>query len=580
MKIRNIKFILSLFFIAVIAGLFNLQILNYSHYNSLSAENRIRINPIIAARGDIYDRNQKVLAKSRLSFNVAVIPQEAKENESLMIDLAEALDSSLSELQRSLKRNTVNYFVPAVVAEDIPRNIALYIEENNADFSGAIIQTAPLREYIYEEATAHLIGYVSKLNPEEYKNLKYYGYKPIDLVGRTGIEKTYNSYLKGMDGGYQMEVDNRGRQLQIIGYKKPKKGKDLQLTIDIDVQNFIYSIIKDKKGSAIVWDPTSGHVLALVSSPSYNPNIFINPTKKKNIEIKRIFNIPPEDSPLINRAIQAIYPSGSVFKIVTAMAGLETEGITPLSEFECPGYLRLGGRVFKCWYRSGHGSQNVVYAIKNSCNVFFYKTGLMLGIDNLSQYARKFGYGSLTGIELPSEEAGLVPDNQWKKKVYNERWYDGDTVPLAIGQGYLQVTPIQILRMASVIASGGYLLKPKLVNKIADVEVGEPSSRLCHFKKENIDIIARGMGEVVASDGTGKRAMVEEVNIAGKTATVQNPHGKTHAGFVCFFPRETPQYALVVYIEHGGSGGYEAAQIAKRIITYMRDEGIINQNEK
>jgi penicillin-binding protein 2 len=580
MKIRNIKFVISFFFIIVIAGLFNLQILNYSYYNSLSSENRIRINPIIAARGDIYDRNYNILAKSRLSFNVAVIPQEAKKNKSLILDLAEILDSSVSDLESSLRKNTINYFVPAVIAEDIPRNTALYIEENNTDFNGAVIQTAPLREYIYEESTAHLIGYVSKLSPEEYKSLKYYGYKPIDLVGRTGIEKTYNSYLNGKDGGYQVEVDNRGRQLKIIGYKKPIKGKDLQLTIDVDVQNYIYSIIKEKKGSVIIWDPNNGYILAMVSSPSYNPNIFINPTKKKNIEINRIFNIPPEDSPLINRAIQAIYPSGSVFKIVTAMTGLETQAITIASEFECPGYMRLGGRVFKCWYRSGHGGQNVVYAIKNSCNVFFYKTGLKVGIDNLSQYARKFGYGSLTGIELPSEEAGLVPDAQWKKKVYNERWYDGDTVPLAIGQGYLQVTPIQILRMASVIASGGYLLKPTLVSKIEEVEVNEPRMKKCDFKKENIDIIARGMGEVASSDGTGKRAMVEGVSIAGKTATVQNPHGKTHAGFVCFFPRETPEYAMVVYIEHGGSGGYEAAGIARKIITYMRDKGLINQNAK
>ncbi|MDP8261085.1 MAG: penicillin-binding protein 2 [Candidatus Kappaea frigidicola] len=575
MKVRNLKIVLSLLFLIVAIGLFRLQVLNYQYYNSLSKENRIRINPIVASRGDIYDRNGNILAKSRLSFNLAVIPQEAKKNETLLADLSSVVGISERKLRSNLERNTINYFVPAIIAEDIPRDQALYIEENNLDYSGVLIQTAPLREYLYEESLAHILGYVSKLNAQEYKRLKYYGYKSIDLVGRAGIESSYNSYLKGEDGGFQMEVDNRGRRLRLIGYKKPQKGKDIFLSIDLDLQNYIYSLIKDKKGAVCVWNPSDGKILAMVSAPSYNPNIFINPNSQKNKEIRAIFNTPPENSPLLNRNIQAVYPSGSVFKIVTLMSGLETEAINRKSEFNCPGYLRLGKKEFKCWYRNGHGNQNVVLALKNSCNVFCYRVGLKVGIDNLSSYARKFGYGVRTGIDLPSEQAGLVPDRHWKQKLYNDRWYDGDTVSLAIGQSYLQVTPLQILKMASVIANGGYLVTPTLVNQIEDVDVGVGKIESCNFKTDNLNAINEGMDLVVSETGTGKRAQVKGINIAGKTATVQNSHGKTHAGFVCFFPVDFPMYAIVVFIEHGGSGGYEAAGIAQKIIFHMKEESII-----
>ncbi len=575
MKVKNLKIVLSFLFLIVVIGLFKLQVINYSYYCSLSKENRIRINPIIASRGDIYDREGNVLAKSRLSFNLAVIPQEAKKNETLLADLSSVVGISEKRLRNNLKRNTINYFVPAVIAEDIPRQQALYIEENNLNYNGAIIQTAPLREYLYEESLAHVLGYVSKLNAREYKKLKYYGYKAIDLVGRAGIEKSYNSYLKGEDGGFQVEVDNRGRRLRLIGYKKPQKGKDIYLSIDVGLQNYIYSLIEKKKGAVCVWNPNDGKILAMVSVPSYNPNIFINPNDEKNKEIRSIFSSPPENSPLLNRNIQAIYPSGSVFKIVTVMCGLETQAINKQSEFNCPGYIRLGKSLFKCWYRKGHGDQNAVLALKNSCNVFCYKVGLKVGIDNLSDYARRFGYGDCTGIDLPSEKAGLVPDRHWKQKLYNERWYDGDTVSLSIGQGYLQATPLQILRMASVIANGGYLVTPGLVNRIEDVNMGVGKIESCNFKMENLDTMGEGMDLVVSETGTGKRAQVEGINIAGKTATIQNPHGKTHAGFVCFFPYDVPEHAMVVFIEHGGSGGYEAVGIAQKIISYMKEEDII-----
>ena len=575
MKIRNIKILLSFFFFIVLIGLFKLQIIGFGYYNSLSEGNRIRLNPIIAARGDIYDKNGNLLAGSRLSFNLAVIPQESERNKQLLSELSLVLGTTETDLRNNLKRNTINYFVPAVVAEDISKQQAFYIEENILNYNGAVIQTAPLREYLHGESLAHVLGYDNKLSAEEYKNLRFYGYKPIDLVGRAGVERSYDSYLKGNDGGFQVEVDNRGRHLRLIGSKKPQKGRDVYLSVDLELQNFIHSLIKDKKGAICVWNPNDGKVLAMVSAPTFDPNLFINPNEEKNRKIRQILNAPSSESPMINRNIQAVYPPGSVFKVVGAVCGLEEGIINTNSEFYCPGYMNLGKRRFNCWYRSGHGNQDVVAALKNSCNVFFYEMGLKAGIDNLSDYALRFGFGVPTGVDLPFEQSGLAADRQWKLRVHNDRWYPGDTVSLSIGQGYMQVTPLQILRMASVVASGGYLVVPSLVERIEDMEVKAVKSEYVNFNAENLKLVSKGMDLAVSPQGTAKRALVPGVNIAGKTGTVQNPHGKTHAVFVCYFPVEAANFALLVFIEHGGSGGYEAAGIAQKIISFMKEEGFI-----
>jgi len=572
MRINQLKIITIILFLFLIAGLIRVQLFRNFYYKSLSQENIIRIIPIRASRGNIYDRNGKILAKNRLSFNVAAIPNEVKDNEEVFTILAKILNKPPLTLIKTLNKNTVNPFVPTIIARDISKEKAIIIEEKKMQLRGVIIQTEPLREYLHAESIAHLIGYVNELNKDELKRLKSYGYKPLDLIGRTGIEKALNSYLKGKDGGYQVQTDSRGRQIDILGYKKPIKGKSIYLTIDIDLQDYIYGLVKDKKAAVVVWNPNNGSILSLVSSPSFDPNIFINPDNKKNKIIKDIFS--SKLYPMVNRNIQAEYPIGSLFKIVTAIAALETNSIDKNQTFNCPGSFKLGGRVFRCWEKSGHGNLNIIGALKHSCNVFFYKTGVRVGVDNLSKYARRFGFGRRTGISLPYEAEGLVPSRQWKLKTKAENWYEGETVIFSIGQGYLLTTPLQALRMISVIANGGYLVYPQITEKIGNVETGSRAPTDLGFSSENINIVKKGLEEAVSNNATGARAQVRGISIAGKTATAQVTSGSAHAWFVCFFPSDKPKYAMVVFIEHGGSGGFEAAPLAKKIIIFIKENYI------
>ncbi|MCK4518789.1 MAG: penicillin-binding protein 2 [Candidatus Omnitrophica bacterium] len=568
MRIIHIKLVVLLSFILLITGLARIQLFNGPCYKRQSRENRVRLIPIRAARGNIYDREGKLLAKSRLSFNAAVIPREAGSNSSTLTKLSVILEIPVAALRQKLKQNAVNPFVPAVVAEDIPKEKAILIEEKSLRLKGVVIETVPLREYVYEESTAHLIGYITKLTWQEYKKLRFYGYRIVDFIGRTGLEAAFDSYLKGEDGGYQIEVDNKGKRIKVLGHKAPQKGKDLQLTIDIELQNYIYSLTKQRKAAVCVINPLSGEVLSMVSTPSFNPNIIVSPSPQRNRKVKAIFN--SKDSVMTNRNIQSAYPTGSVFKIVTALCALETRAVDAGQTINCPGHFKLGKSTFRCWYSKGHGEETIVDALKNSCNVFFYKAGLEAGIDSLSSYARKFGFGRPTGIELGGEAAGLVPDKEWKLKEKGERWYDGETVIFAIGQGYFLATPIQILRMISVIANGGNLIYPQIVKKIADLEAGSKKPRRLNFKKKNLNIVRRGLELVVSASGTGRRAQVEGVKVAGKTATAQTSSGPTHACFSCFFPADKPEFALVVFLEHGGTGGVEAAGVSRQIIEFIK----------
>ena len=576
MRIHRLKLITLFLFLFLMTGLIKIQVFENSYYKDLSQENRIRIIPIKAARGNIYDRNGKVLARSRLSFSVAVIPKEVSSNNELFARLSKILNVNPALLINKMKKDALSPFNPVVIQSDIPKDKAILIEEDKDKLPGVIIQTEPLREYIYSEATAHIIGYVGKPNINELQKLKTYGYKPTDLIGRAGIEKSFNSYLKGKDGGYQVEVDSRGRRIKVIGYKKPRKGKDIYLTIDIDIQNYIYELIKDKKAAVCLMSPDTGKIISLVSSPSFNPNIFINPDNKKNRLINQLFN--SDSYPMVNRCIQTAYPVGSLFKIVTSIAALETDSISETQQFNCPGYFKLGGRVFHCWKESGHGLQTVRQALKNSCNVFFYNVGLKVGVDNLTKYAKKFGFGEKTGIQLPDEARGLVPSKHWKLKTKNEPWYDGETVIFAIGQGYFLATPLQALRMISAIANGGNLVYPQIVERIEDVDIGYPEPKSLNLEDKNIQIVKEGLDLVVSEYGTGQKAQVEGLEVAGKTATAQVSSGLTHAWFGCFFPVDKPEYAIIVFMEHGGSGGWNAAPLGKKIIEYIRDHYMENKS--
>jgi penicillin-binding protein 2 len=573
MRINNLKIIFVCFFLVLIASFLQKQIFYFETYRLLSEKNRIRIRSIAAPRGLITDRKGVVLAGNRISFEVVVVPQEIKDSQLIFNLLSEVLNRPAEVLIENYKRNYVAPFAPVTIAEDITKEEAIHLEERSLFLPGVMVVTKPVRYYPLREASSHIIGYLGEINWQELHKLKPYGYRIRELIGKEGVEKTYNIYLKGENGGMQVEVDSQGRQVDILGYKPPKKGNDLQLTIDAKLQEKVYQLIKERKAAVTVIEPNTGEILAMSSSPSFNPNIFVNHGHQK--EILSLLNNPQH--PFLNRNIQATYPPGSLFKILIASAALQEKKIDRYTSFVCPGFFKLGNRTFACWDEEGHGRQTVIEAIKHSCNVFFYNTGLRLGVDLIYKYAQEFGFSQLTGIDLPFEAKGVVPSRQWKRQQLGQMWYKGETVIYSIGQGYLSVTPLQILRMVSAVANGGRIIKPYLVKKIGEVHAAEPSFRELRVNRENLDLVKKGMEEVTKSGGTGYRVAVEGLNIAGKTATAQTPQGEPHAWFSGFAPVQNPKVAVVVVLEHGGKGGLGAVDVAREIFSFIKENYNLNE---
>jgi penicillin-binding protein 2 len=359
----------------------------------------------------------------------------------------------------------------------------------------------------------------------------------------------------------------------VLGYKDPKKGKDLYLTIDVRIQKVCDKALEGKTGAAIVMDPDTGQILALSSSPSYDPNVFVRPEESE--ERTRLLK-DSSQRPLFNRAVSGIYPPGSVFKIVVSSAALQLARLNTQTKFNCTGTFVLGRGQFDCWKEGGHGQQNVIEALMNSCNVFFYNAGRGLGVDNIEEFSRMFGFGKKTGIDLPDEAKGMVPGRAWKKAHKKDSWYEGDTVNYSIGQGYLLVTPIQVLEMMSVMANKGSLARPYIVNRVDTDEIGKTELHNIGLSESTIRTVREGLYRVVSSEGgTGKRAKLQGVAMAGKTGTAQNPQGRTHAWFTGFAPFDDAKVCVVVFLEHGGKGGLEPSEIAKEIFEEARRRGYL-----
>ncbi len=435
-----------------------------------------------------------------------------------------------------------------------------------------VIQTSPLRNYVYDSTACHVIGYLGHINKKELTKLRNYGYQRRDLIGRSGVEKYYDNYLKGKDGGSQLEVNNRGRQLRMLGIKEAVAGKDISLTIDIDLQVFIEESMGGHRGAIVVMDSTNGEILGMLSRPGFDPDMFVSGASPGAISsfFKR------SDFPLVNRAISGRYPPGSVFKVVVASAALDKEKINTRTHLGCKGSYTLGRRVFRCWKKKGHGSQNIREAIKNSCNVFFYQMGRIAGADNITEFAKKFGFGKSTGIDLPGEVSGLVPGRMWKMMSMRENWYEGDTVNFSIGQGYLLVTPLQIVRMMAASGNGGRLIRPHVVKRIDVVDAASPDPKPIRISKEALEIVKEGLDMVVnAERGTGRKARVKGLDIGGKTGTAQAGKDKTHAWFSGFSPVDDAKMAVVVFLEHGGKGGLSASKIAGEIFGKLHELGYL-----
>ena len=573
MKDRIPIAVVSALFILIGIGLFYNQVIRFGYYSRLSKNNSIRIIPIDGPRGNIFDRNGVAVVSNRLSFDVAVVYQEVRDKQRFVRTLSASLKMPARDIVRALDKARVRPYAPVTILEDIDKDKAIMLEEASFEIDGLTIETRSRRDYIYNNVSSHVFGYLSEISEDELEGLKDYGYRMKDLIGRSGLEKEYEPYLKGVDGGTQIEVDSHGRETRVLGVKEPSNGKDLYLTIDIAFQAACDKLLGDRKGAVCVMNPMTGEVLALVSHPAFNPNVFVRPKSSE----ERVGLLKDRvGRPLSNRAISGLYPPGSVFKIVTASAALETKKINSNTHFVCQGSYRLGKAKFDCWKPEGHGSQNVVEGFMNSCDVFFYNTGRAAGVDAIEFYAKLFGFGRSTGLDLPDEVAGLVPGRVWKKFFRRGGWFEGDTVNYSIGQGYLLTTPVQVMDMMGVIANNGFLVRPYLAKKIGDIPIQVDKPAYVGLKSDTVKIIRQGLYEVVNNEeGTGKRAKVDSVVVAGKTGTAENPHGRTHAWFAGFAPFNDPKMCVVVFLEHGGKGGLGAAEIARGIFEEGRKKGYL-----
>lgn len=568
MRGRIYSIAVNILFLVILSALFYLQILRWPLYHDLAKKNHIRLIPLPGLRGTIYDRNGLAIVDNRLSFDVVIIPQEVDDADTTYGRLSHALGVSSSRIESIVKKDYTAPFAPITISSDVDKDLAFRLEERKQQLPGVLVLPRTIRWYVYGERTSHIIGYLSLINKDELEKLGDYGYSMSDLVGRSGIERAYDGYLRGEDGGTQLEVDATGRLVKILGSKNQKKGTDITLTVDAKLQAYASDCLEGVRGSVVVMDPRDGEILAMASSPSFDSNIFA----ERGRGGEALDYMRSGSYPMINRAINGQYPPGSIFKIIMADAALETKAIDERTTFVCSGKYFVGKAEFDCWKEGGHGPQDLRDAITHSCNIYFYNVGRKLGPNVISEYAERFGLGRPTGIDLAGESSGLVPNPAWKRAKRGQSWYEGETVNYAIGQGDLLVTPLQMVEAVSVFATEGSAPRPHVIKKIGNMDVQVPKPRTVAVSKTAVRIIKSAMINVVASDtGTGQRARIEGMTIAAKTGTAQTPSGEPHAWFLGFAPADNPKIAFVVMVEHGGHGGVSAADIAKKILDFAKD---------
>ena len=588
-KIKIYVILVVVSFVCLWMRVWYLQVLKGEDFMGRSEENRIRKVSLPAYRGTIKDRNGETLVNVRPSFNLYVTPEDAKDLPNSLAFLSAKFEIDGDKLKEDISQSRP--FKNVLIKRDISRQEVAYVEENKMRLPGIHIKVEPLRSYVYKDLAAHILGYLGEVSKEKLKNSAYSKYALGDMIGRNGLEDIYEFNLKGEKGFKEVEVDVSGRELKTLRKLPPESGDSLVLTLDVRVQKkleeWMDEISKEDpvEGSVVVMKVQTGEIIAMVSKPSFDPNLFaagISRTKWNGL-------LRDGKHPLQNRAIDGQYPPGSTYKLVTAYAALAENLIDPESTIFCPGHFRLGRGRYRCWKKRGHGAVNLHDALVQSCDVYFYTLGYRLGVDNLAKYAKKLGLGARTGVRLNGEKPGLVPSIQWKKKARNKPWFPGETISASIGQGYNLVTPLQNASMVSTVANGGLLVKPYLVKKTEDSEGKVIQEffpeivRNVEFDPEILKHLKEGLRGVVNEPrGTGRRARLKNIVVSGKTGTAQvvrmkdsdkiNPEDETpylfrdHAWFVAFAPYEKPEVAVSVIIEHGGHGGATAAPIARKVL--------------
>lgn len=572
-------------FSVLLLRLVYLQMIRGEEYRRLSMTNCVRLKSIKSSRGLIYDRNRILLVDNRPAFDLTIVLEDAKPLKQTLDHLAELTGDSCEDLTAIIeKEGGAAFYKPLVLKRDITRDLLAVIEAHQFDLPGIHIDIEPSRNYIHKKTAAHLIGYLGEINKDELDSGKFPNVRSGDSIGRYGVEKSFEADLQGKRGGHQLEVDVNGRVIKILKTVEPVSGNDLVMTIDLPLQQKAEGLLGENDGAVVALDPSNGDVLVMASSPSFDQNDFIGGISSKKWQVLR----DDPGRPMNNKAIQAEYPPASTYKIITALAGLEEKVIDRNSTFFCPGFYKFGNRRYHCWSKYGHGTINVVDAIAQSCDVFFYQTGEKLGVDALAKYAQGSGLGRLTGIRLAHERPGLIPTSAWKKQRFKEPWQAGETLSISIGQGFNLVTPLQMAVFISAVGNNGTLYRPRLVKSVQDAkgqvirEIEPEITGGLPASKKNLAIVRQGLLEVVHGNrGTARQIRLPDVQIAGKTGTAQVFSRKAgekfdnkklkrtlqdHAWFVCYAPAQDPKIAIAVIIEHGEHGSSAAAPVAQELI--------------
>ena len=568
--------ILAVFF-ALVVRIWYLQIAKGSYFKQLSEKNRIRVLDVPPSRGIIFDRNGIMLVSSRPSFNLYVIPDDVQDWGVLKNRLSRLLKMEAEEIEQRYSDSKVGPLKPVPIKLDISRDELGLLETYKYLLPGIYIEVSPQRDYPLGVVAPHLIGYLGEITSKQIKSGLFPQRRMGDLIGQWGLENQWQSDLGGVKGGRYLEVDALGEEIRPLYNKESVAGNNLITTLDWKLQQVAQEALKGKSGAVVALKPTTGEVLALVSTPTFDPITFSRGLSAK--EWNAMINDPLK--PLQNRALQGQYPPGSTYKIVTALAALEERVITPTTAFYCNGALPFGNRVFHCWRKGGHGQVELHKAIVQSCDVYFYQVGQRLGVDRLAHYARLFGLGELTGVSLPHEKKGLIPSSAWKLNRYKIPWQPGETLSIAIGQGYDLVTPLQMAVLTAAVANGGTVYRPQLVKRLVSpqgVVLREFPAQRIHqatVSAESLRLVRQGLAGVVNEPGgTGGACRLPGIIAAGKTGTAQvvalgkkavGGSSRDHAWFVAFAPLESPEIAVAVLVEHGGHGGEAAAPIARKL---------------
>ena len=580
---RVLYVLLAVAFLGLITRLVFLQVLQGERYTFLSENNRIRIKRVPGTRGMIFDRQGQLLVDSRPSFDLIFVPEDSESPENTLRLLARYLQRDEGELLKTFEENKSRAaFDELVIGRDIEWPSIVAVETHQLDLPGVTLRARPRRNYTDGPMAAHVLGYLGEINQRQLKTLKDQGYVIGDEIGQYGLERRWEELLRGQSGGQQVEVDALGRRVRVLHEVNDVPGYTVHLTLDRQLQETAFEALNGKQGTIVALDVNSGAILALASTPAFDPNIFARGIKSD--EWSGL--IKDQLRPLSNRAIQGQYPPGSTFKIIMSIAGLEEGVIQPESFIQDPGFYPFGNRSFRDWKKGGHGAVNLHKAIVESCDTYFYQLGPKIGIDRIAKWAHAFGLGDKTGIALDDERSGTIPDTEWKRKRYRQPWFPGETVSVAIGQGYVTVTPLQLANMMAAVANGGKLYRPYLVNKVESVdgatarEYGPELIRTIELKTDTLKRVREALSDVVnGAGGTGGAARSQMVQIAGKTGTAQvvemkGGYVKTeqlayfnrdHAWFVSYAPVDNPQIAIAVLVEHGGHGGDAAAPMAKKV---------------